>query len=82
MLFMFMFKRMTTKTLTIRKEAYDALARLKQSDESFSDVILRLTKRAVRLEDWFGSWSMTDAECERLFGDLHERRASLRRNSV
>ena len=76
-----MFKHMTTKTLTIREEAYEALAKLKRKDESFSDVILRLTKRAVRLGDWFGIWPMTDEEHERLFGDIQERRASMRRNT-
>lgn len=76
---MFTCKHMTSKTLTIRKEAYDALARHKRKDESFSDVILRLTQRAARLEDSFGSWPLTDDEYQRLFGEVSERRASLRR---
>ena len=36
---------MAHKTLTISEEAYDALARAKGRDESFTKVILRLTKR-------------------------------------
>ena len=72
---------MTSRTLTIRKEAYDALARHKRKDESFSDVILRLTQRAARLEDSFGTWSMTDDDYRRLFGDVSERRASIRRTT-
>ncbi len=70
---------MTSKTLTIRKEAYEALARYKRKGESFSDVILRLTRRAARLEDSFGTWPMTDEEYERLFGDIAERRCVGRR---
>ena len=33
------------KTLTISEEAYNALARLKSKDESFSKVILRLAQK-------------------------------------
>lgn len=36
---------MAHKTLTISGEAYDALARAKGKDESFTKVILRLAKR-------------------------------------
>jgi predicted CopG family antitoxin len=36
---------MAHKTLTISEEAYDALARIKGKDESFTKVILRLAKR-------------------------------------
>ncbi len=36
---------MAHKTLTISEEAYDALARIKGKDESFTRVILRLAKR-------------------------------------
>ena len=34
------------KTLTISEEAYEALARLKRERESFTDAIIRLTKKA------------------------------------
>jgi predicted CopG family antitoxin len=36
---------MAHKTLTISEEAYDALSRLKNGNESFTDVILRLSKQ-------------------------------------
>ena len=78
---MFMFRRMTSKMLTIRKEAYEALVRHRCKGESFSDVILRLAQRSARLEDCFGIWPMSDEECERLFGDIAERRASMRRDA-
>jgi len=36
---------MADKTLTISEEAYDALSHIKSQNESFTDVILRLSKR-------------------------------------
>lgn len=36
---------MAHKTLTISEEAYNALSKLKNENESFTDVILRLSKQ-------------------------------------
>ena len=44
---------MATKTITITKEAYERLRARKEQDESFSDVILRLTERRP-LTDFVG----------------------------
>ena len=47
---------MATKTISIREEVYDILACLKRENESFSDVIWKLTKkRKPNLRDYFGS---------------------------
>ena len=50
---------MAHKTLTISEEAYNALARVKGKDESFTKAILRLTrKKAARnLLDYVRSFS-------------------------
>jgi predicted CopG family antitoxin len=53
---------MTTKTITITKDAYEALAREKRKDESFSDVALRLTSKKGELKDCLGSWKLSDEE--------------------
>ena len=36
---------MSTKTITLAEDAYDQLRALKQEDESFSEVVRRLTAR-------------------------------------
>ncbi|MCS7365150.1 MAG: antitoxin VapB family protein [archaeon GB-1867-035] len=38
------------KTITIRNEVYEMLASLKREDESFSDLIERLVKKASPIE--------------------------------
>jgi len=46
---------MATKTISIREEVYDILMSLKKENESFSDVIWKLTKkRKPNLRDYFG----------------------------
>ena len=41
---------MSHKTITISEAAYKSLARLKKERESFSNVILRVTKKGTLLE--------------------------------
>ena len=53
---------MVTKTISITKEAYEALLREKTNKESFTDTILRITKKSGKIADCFGTWKMTDKE--------------------
>jgi predicted CopG family antitoxin len=69
---------MGTKTITITESAYKALAREKRADESFSEVIARLTKEAGRLGDSYGAWKMTDEEARELFTSLDRNWRSAR----
>jgi predicted CopG family antitoxin len=52
---------MATKTISITEDAYERLARQKNALESFSDVILRITKRA-KLSDFAGVLSAASAQ--------------------
>jgi predicted CopG family antitoxin len=61
---------MATKTITIKEEAYDALMREKADKESFTETILRITKKTGKIEDCFGSWKMTDTEEEAIHREL------------
>ncbi len=46
---------MATKTISIREDVYNILASLKKENESFSDVIYKLTKkRKPNLRYYFG----------------------------
>ncbi len=45
---------MATKTITIMEDAYEKLAREKRKDESFSDVIRRITSNNNDLTKFFG----------------------------
>ncbi|MBI2147513.1 antitoxin VapB family protein [Candidatus Woesearchaeota archaeon] len=46
---------MSIKSLTITEDAYDALKALKHNDESFSEVILRISKeKRDHIEKYFG----------------------------
>jgi len=47
---------MTVRTVTLSKDAYDALASLKGEGESFSEVIRRLSGSRTLLSAFAGAW--------------------------
>jgi predicted CopG family antitoxin len=61
---------MTSKNISITEEAYQALQREKARNESFTDAILRLTRKRGKLSDCFGGWTLTDAEQAAIEKDL------------
>ncbi len=67
---------MVVKTITITEEAYRSLRARKSGEESFSDVILRLTRRRP-LRDFVGILSPESADAIRQA--IEEDRASRRR---
>ena len=70
---------MAHKTLTISEEAYNALARTKGRDESFTKVILRLTRKkaAGSLLDYIRSFS-PDEELASAVEKVLEKRGKIR----
>lgn len=61
---------MGSKTITISEDAYESLLREKLESESFSDVILRLTKRFGNIFNSFGKWDISDEEEKTIKDDL------------
>lgn len=47
---------MTTKTITITEDAYRLLAREKNKDESFSELIKREFSKKTKISDLIGLW--------------------------
>ena len=57
---------MVVKTITITEHAYEMLKRLKNKDESFSDVITRVAKNRSELGKFFGLLPKEGATSARL----------------
>ena len=53
---------MATKTIRVTEEVYDRLVARKRPDESFSDLLDRLTDRDDQIERGFGSFADVDFE--------------------
>ncbi len=70
---------MAHKTLTISEEAYNALARVKAKDESFTKTILRLTRKkaAGNMLDYVRSFS-PDEELASAVEKVLEKRGKTR----
>ena len=69
---------MTTKTLTIREEAYEALASEKKPGESFSELIMRTYKKKGDISRFIGAWSdMGDETAD----ELHKHIIEIRKRS-
>ena len=63
---------MATKTISITEKAYDALLKEKKNKESFTETILRITKKSNKISDCFGSLKMSDDEEEAIRRELTE----------
>ncbi|MHA1275420.1 MAG: antitoxin VapB family protein [Promethearchaeota archaeon] len=63
---------MGSKTITISEDAYNALLKEKLRGESFSDVILRLTRRFGRIMESFGKLELDDDEYNKIKRELQE----------
>ena len=59
-------------SISITEEAYNALLHEKKNDESFSQTILRLTKKVSKFTDSFGAWKMTDKEEQAILSELSD----------
>ena len=77
---------MTTKTITVTKEAYEALASDKNPEESFSQVLLRTHKKKGDISKFIGAWSdMSDETANKLHKHIKEvrgRAGKQRRNEL
>jgi len=73
---------MAHKTLTVSEEAYNALARLKSKDESFTKVILRLARKKEKgnLLEYLRSISPDHELADKLEKVLEERKKIHLRN--
>ncbi len=68
---------MVTKTLTVTENAYDAIKRLKQGDESFSDLFLRLGRRYVTVKEVAGILKDTPKEAAEFRNRMRQIREEL-----
>lgn len=74
---------MATKTITVTEEAYERLRAMKRGDESFTDVLLRVTGGEEDVMKGFGSWKESDLReavedaREEFDEDFENRQASL-----
>ncbi len=65
---------MASKTITVTKDAYEALHSLKETRESFSDTILRIAKRKP-LSSFYGVLSKESGEkLEKAIIDARKKR--------
>lgn len=73
---------MAVRTITVTEAAYERLAQLKRPGESFTDVVLRLTRRGS-LADLAGAFTPAESRAlaEALLAARDERRDERRRRA-
>ena len=71
---MFMCIHMTSKNISITKDVYDKLMKIKRENESFSELFLRLINiQKIKMEKSFGVWNLTEKEKKEIWGDISKR---------
>jgi predicted CopG family antitoxin len=63
---------MATKTISITQKAYEALLKEKKNNESFTETILRITKKSNKIADCFGALKMSNDEEEAFRRELSQ----------
>jgi len=62
---------MVSKNISITKDVYEKLVRVKKENESFSELFIRLLSiQRTALENIFGTWNLTDEEMTDIWGDI------------
>ena len=62
-----------TKVISLSDDAYGELEKLKKNGESFSDIVLELTKKEKKpLSYFFGKWPGPKEELDQLEKDIKE----------
>jgi predicted CopG family antitoxin len=65
---------MTSKNISITKDVYNKLLKVKRDNESFSELFLRLLKiQRIKLEKCFGAWDLSEEEKKDIWGDITTR---------
>ena len=66
---------MPFKTLTIKKEVYDELLKLKRKDESFSELLMRLIRKVHNIDTLYKLAGTVDwVNKEELLREIYMRR--------
>jgi len=65
---------MTSKNISITKDVYNKLLKIKLENESFSELFLRLLKiQKNTLEKSFGAWDLSEEEEKEIWVDITTR---------
>ena len=65
---------MTSKNISITKDVYDKLRKIKQDNESFSELFLRLLRlQKNTFEKSFGTWNLSSDEDKDIWNEISTR---------
>lgn len=72
---------MAFKTITIKKTVYRNLAKVKKSQESFSELFTRLLReKHPHLKEFYGAWKLEKGEEKKIAAELKKFRKEFERS--
>ncbi|MHA1671710.1 MAG: antitoxin VapB family protein [Promethearchaeota archaeon] len=73
---------MTSKNISITEDVYKKLMKIKNENESFSELFLRLLKiQKLKMEKGFGKWNLSAKEESEIWDDITNRPGRSWKNS-
>ncbi|MHA1150263.1 MAG: antitoxin VapB family protein [Promethearchaeota archaeon] len=65
---------MTSKNISITKDVYNRLLKIKRDNESFSELFIRLLKiQKITIDKSFGAWTLSNKEEKEIWADITSR---------